>query len=68
MNVERLVTMANDIAAFFAAEPDADSAAEQVAYHLKRFWEPRMREEIQRCLENGGAGLSPLARRGIERL
>jgi formate dehydrogenase subunit delta len=68
MNVERLVAMANDIAAFFAVEPDQDSAAEQVAYHLKRFWEPRMRSEIQQFLAKGGAGLSPLARRGVERL
>ena len=68
MNIERLVAMANDIAAFFAAEPDPDSAADQVANHLKKFWEPRMRAEIQRCLQQGGAGLSPLARRGVERL
>jgi formate dehydrogenase subunit delta len=68
MNIERLVTMANDIAAFFAAEPDPESGAEQVANHLRKFWEPRMRTEIQRCLEQGGAGLSPLARRGVERL
>lgn len=68
MNVERLVAMANDIAAFFAAEPDADSAADQVANHLRKFWEPRMRKEIRRFLETGGAGLSPLARRGVERL
>ena len=68
MNIERLIAMANDIAAFFAAEPNEDSAADQVANHLKKFWEPRMRTEIRRCLENGGAGLSPLARRGVERL
>lgn len=68
MNTDRLVAMANDIAAFFAAEPDPDAAAEQVAYHLRRFWAPKMRNEIQRCLEQGGAGLSPLARRGVERL
>jgi len=60
--------MANDIAAFFASEPDQESAAEQVAYHLKKFWEPRMRSEIRRCLDQGGAGLSPLAKRGVERL
>ncbi len=68
MNSARLVAMANDIAAFFAAEPDAEAAAEQVAGHLRRFWEPRMRKEIRSHLERGGAGLSPLARRGIERL
>ncbi|MGB5133508.1 MAG: formate dehydrogenase subunit delta [Steroidobacteraceae bacterium] len=68
MNTERLVAMANDIAAFFAVEPDQDSAAEQVANHLKKFWEPRMRNEIRRFVEQGGAGLSPLAKRGVERL
>ncbi len=68
MNSARLVAMANDIAAFFAADADAEAAAEQVAGHLRRFWEPRMRKEIRGYLERGGAGLSPLARRGIERL
>ena len=66
MNTDRLVAMANDIAAFFAAEPD--SAAEQVALHLKKFWEPRMRKEIRQYLEQGGTGLSPVAKRGVERL
>ena len=45
MNLERLVAMVNDIAAFFAGEagPGAPAA---VANHLRRFWEPRMRKEI----------------------
>jgi formate dehydrogenase subunit delta len=68
MDIERLVAMANDIASFFASEPDAAVAADQVANHLKRFWEPRMRAEITRHLAAGGAGLSPLARSGVERL
>ena len=68
MNVERLVAMVNDIAAFFASDPDPDSAAEQVADHLRKFWAPQMRAEIQRSLEHDGAGLSPLAKRGVERL
>jgi formate dehydrogenase subunit delta len=68
MNIERLVAMANDIAAFFAAEPDPQAGAEQVANHLRRFWEPRMREAISRHLATGGAGLSALARQGVERL
>jgi len=68
VNIERLVAMANDIAAFFAADPDQDAAAEQVAVHLKKFWEPRMRKEIRRFVDQGGTGLSPVARRGVERL
>ena len=46
MRIERLVAMANDIGAFFAAEPDKAEAAKNVATHLKRFWDPRMRREI----------------------
>ena len=68
MNNERLVAMANDIAAFFATEPDPDAGAEQVANHLRRFWEPRMRDAIRRFVQDGGVGLSPLARCGVERL
>ncbi len=68
MNVERLVSMANEIAAFFASEPDAETAAGQVASHLQRFWEPRMRAQIRQHLESGGAGLTPLARAGVARL
>ena len=56
MNVERLVAMANDIAAFFAAEPDANSASTKVADHLRRFWAPRMREQLLAYVRTGGDG------------
>lgn len=68
MNTERLVTMANEIAAFFAAEADREAAAEQIANHLRRFWAPKMREEIGHHLGAGGAGLSDLAKAGVTRL
>ena len=68
MNTERLVAMANDIAAFFSAEPDQDAGAEQVANHLRRFWAPKMRAEIRAHAAKGGQGLSPLAKQGVERL
>ena len=53
MDTKKLVTMANQIAAFFAAEPDRQAAVEGVASHLKRFWEPRMRREILGLVERG---------------
>jgi formate dehydrogenase subunit delta len=68
MNPQRLVAMANDIAAFFAAEPDPAAGAEQVANHLKKFWDPRMRRQIQQIVQDGGTGLSALALAGIRRL
>ena len=60
--------MANDIAAFFDAEPDKVIAAEGVRFHVSRFWEPRMRRAIIEHVKQGGAGLSPTARSGIEKL
>lgn len=68
MKIERLVAMANDIAAFFEAAAEETAVAESVAQHLRRFWEPRMRREIAAHLRRGGAGLSPLAREGVARL
>jgi formate dehydrogenase subunit delta len=66
VKTERLVAMANDIAAFFDAEEDKAAAAQNVAYHMKRFWDPRMRREITEHLRGGGAGLSDLSRAAIE--
>ena len=65
MRVERLVSMANDIGAFFNSEPDKTDAARGVASHVRRFWDPRMRREIVAHLKNGGAGLEEPARSGI---
>lgn len=60
MRHEKIVTMANQIAAFFATQPGAD-AARGVAQHLNEFWEPRMRRVYLDLVKAGGAGLSPLA-------
>jgi len=68
MDVQRLVAMANDIAAFFDSEPDKAVAAEGVRFHLRRFWDPRMRREIIAHVGAGGQGLSPTARSGVELL
>jgi formate dehydrogenase subunit delta len=65
MQVERLVTMANDIAKFFASESPPVEAAQNVASHLSRFWDPRMRREIILHAQSGGAGLSDLARSAV---
>jgi formate dehydrogenase subunit delta len=68
MNVDRLVTMANDIAAFFAAEPDHAAAAGMVASHLTRFWEPRMRRQIVEHYRAAGTGLTDVAAAGVAQL
>ena len=67
MQIEKLVYMANQIGAFFAAQGE-DEAAEGVADHLKKFWDPRMRAEIIAYLKAGGEGLAPAARAGVAKL
>jgi formate dehydrogenase subunit delta len=68
VNIDRLVAMANDIAAFFDAEADKAVAAEAVRFHISRFWDPRMRREIAAHAVAGGTGLSATALAGIKAL
>ncbi len=65
MHIESLVTMANDIAAFFAKGSDPGEAERSVSNHLRRYWVPRMREQIIAHYQAGGEGLSDLARAGV---
>jgi len=57
--------MANDIGAFWAAEPYKGEAARNVASHLRRFWDPRMRREIVAHYREGGAGLDDIVRSAV---
>lgn len=57
MNIEHLVRMANQIGDFYATESDPQSLVADVANHLQRFWEPRMRRQIIEYVQRGGAGL-----------
>jgi formate dehydrogenase subunit delta len=68
VRIERLVAMANDISAFFGGDPDRGEAAKNVASHLTRFWDPRMRRQIVAHYRGGGEGLSEIARAGIAHL
>jgi formate dehydrogenase subunit delta len=66
MNIDLLIKMTNEIGEFFAGTTDADAAARDVANHLKRYWEPRMREQMLRYYaERGGAGLTELAKSAV---
>jgi formate dehydrogenase subunit delta len=67
MRAERLCVMANQIGAFFKAQGE-DAAPAAIADHLKKFWDPGMRNDIVAHLDAGGAGLDPLVRRGVELL
>ncbi len=58
------VRLANDVAAQFAHLP-ADTAAARIAHHLRMFWDPRMRAQLQATVDATVAGdttdLDPLA-------
>lgn len=61
--------MANDIARYFASEPDRAEAVAGIATHLRRFWEPRMRAGlITHWRETGGTDLHDLAREAVAKL
>lgn len=66
MRPEKLVTMANGIAAFFGAAHGGARGGEGggaagVADHINKYWEPRMRSQLVEAVAQGRAvGLSPL--------
>lgn len=69
MNIERLATMANDIANFFHAESDRNVAIDGISGHLRKFWEPRMRKQIIAYAKSADHGeLSELAHEAVLRL
>lgn len=64
--VDTLVTMANQIGAFFETMPDRQQALLDIAEHLKRFWEPRMRRALMDHIEQqDGAGLTEIVRTAL---
>jgi formate dehydrogenase subunit delta len=61
MNIDHLTEMANQIGQFFAAYPDHQQSQREIAEHLKKFWEPRMRRALLAHLDaSNGAGLDAL--------
>jgi formate dehydrogenase subunit delta len=67
MQSDKLVMMANQIAKFFAVQGEA-RAVPQIADHIEKFWDPRMRRQISAYIAQGGAGLDPLAKSAIGKL
>jgi formate dehydrogenase subunit delta len=60
MNVEHLVTMANQIGRFYQVYPNRDEALKNTATHLRRSWDPRMRVALLHHVDaDGGEGLDP---------
>ena len=68
MNSDNLVKMANQIGTFFEAMPDREEAVADIASHIKRFWEPRMRRALLARMDSGeDAGLDEIVLLAVNR-
>lgn len=66
MNIDLLIKMTNEIGEFFSGVSDPEQAARDVANHLRRYWDPRMRTQMLDYYEQRqGAGLTELAKNGV---
>ncbi|WP_343655010.1 formate dehydrogenase subunit delta [Cupriavidus sp.] len=67
MHIENLVKMANQIGSFFEAMPDREEALADIASHIKKFWEPRMKRALLAHIEAGGEGVHPIVVEAVAR-
>jgi formate dehydrogenase subunit delta len=66
MNIDLLIKMANQITEFWEGEAGHDVAVKEVATHLRRYWEPRMRKQMITYLEEmQGSGLNDVAKAAV---
>jgi formate dehydrogenase subunit delta len=66
MDSQQLIKMANQIGQFFESMPNREEAEKDIAGHLKRFWDPRMRRVIVASLDNeDAAAMSPIVREAL---
>ncbi|MFL6150768.1 MAG: formate dehydrogenase subunit delta [Ornithinibacter sp.] len=57
--VPPVVRLGHDLVRNFEALPD-DKAAVEIATHIRKFWEPRMRHELLARIRRGDTTLHPL--------
>lgn len=66
MDTNNLIKMANQIGSFFESMPNRAQAIEDIASHIKRFWEPRMRRAILESIDQQqDAAMSEIVREAI---
>ena len=65
MDAEHLVQMVDDIGNFFTASSAPGQAATDVAGHIRRSWDPRMRKQIVEVWRAGDVEFSELGRAAI---
>ncbi len=68
MQAEKLVRMANQIAANFDFGSDKKNAVASVVDHLQRFWTPSMLDELVDYDDQGDITLSVVAKQAVAQL
>jgi len=66
-DIPPVVRLGHDLVRNFAALP-AEKAAVEIATHIRKFWEPRMRHELLAHIRWGDMSLHPLLVRAAEDL
>ena len=65
MDIEHLVTMANQIGDFFKSYPDSEQAKKDIVMHIKRFWALNMRLQLIEHAQASAQGLQPLVKDAV---
>jgi formate dehydrogenase subunit delta len=55
MKSDNLIRMANQIGEFFETMPEREEALDDIAGHIRKFWEPRMRRALLAALDTDEA-------------
>ncbi|HEX4277798.1 MAG TPA: formate dehydrogenase subunit delta [Bryobacteraceae bacterium] len=67
MKRSTMIHNANQIALFFGTYPHEEAVA-GIANHISKYWERRMRDEINQYVAGGGGGLHQLVLEALTRL
>ncbi|NOT15370.1 MAG: formate dehydrogenase subunit delta [Methylotenera sp.] len=67
MDIQRLISMANQIGDFYESYPNQSHAQHEIAGHLNKFWALPMRKQIAQYVnEQGGTGLHAAVQASIK--
>ena len=65
-STQNLVKMANQIGSFFETMPNREEAMQDLAGHIHRYWDPRMRRALLKHItDEGGTDLTPVVLEAI---
>jgi len=67
MDIQRLISMANQIGDFYESYPNQSHAQKDIAEHINKFWALSMRKQIaQYVTEQAGSGLHTQVQNAIK--